>query len=240
MSEVIIPKIFLPYSELICGLSTKVFGNLRSLNKLDKSEAAANQKKFAKILGFKTSQLAIAGLEHGANVCLVKKEEAGKIFKNCDAILTNNKGVFLMVTVADCLPIFIYDYKKKICGIIHAGWRSLTEKIIRQTIKKLIVSFDSSPSDLLVFIGPGIGPCHFEIKDDVVKLFPKEYILEKNGKIFADLKGLALFQLLSEGVNEENIEVSSECTFCKINKYFSYRRDRPKNIEGMGAVIGRK
>jgi len=240
MSEIIRPKIFLPFPELLCGISLKKLGNLKLTKRSNKNQVISNQKKMAKILSIEVSQIVIAELKHNAKVCLVKEVPKQNIVKNCDSLITKNFGIFLMVTIADCLPLFIYDHIDKVCAIVHAGWRSLTQGIIDNTLSAIVENFNSDPKNFSVYIGPGISTCHFEVKNDVAKLFSKDFIKQRDEKIFIDLKSFAKSRLLSAGVKKENIEVSSDCTFCQKDKYFSYRRDHSKEIEAMGAVIGIK
>ena len=72
------------------------------------------------------------------------------------------------------------------------------------------------------------------------KLYLEDALLNKNGKLFLDLKKIAKIQLINLGVKEKNIEISPECTFCLPDKYFSHRRDKFKEIKTMMAVIGQK
>ena len=93
----------------------------------------------------------------------------------------------------------------------------------------------------MVGIGPGIGPCHFEVQDDVLERFREFYeeaLARRDGKTFLDLKRIARRQLVNLGLKEESIEASPECTFCLEEKYFSARRDKPGKTEAMVAVIG--
>lgn len=100
---------------------------------------------------------------------------------------------------------------------------------------------NSQPSNVLAGIGPGISQCHFEVGEEVLEKF-KEFMSEKmirrDGKTFLDLKKIVQLQLLNLGLKKENIEINPDCTYCLPDKYFSYRRDRPKVLETMIAIIG--
>jgi copper oxidase (laccase) domain-containing protein len=104
----------------------------------------------------------------------------------------------------------------------------------------MIKSMGCSPEDLIVGIGPGIQLCHFEIQTDILENFSnyQESIVNRNNHIFVDLPKIIMRQLDEAGVPEKNIESSGVCTFCQKDQYFSYRRDKPKEVEAMIAYIG--
>jgi len=235
-------SIFEKYSNLIIGFSEKKDGPMKN--------SIQNRKKFFNKLGIDKNLIVRADLVHGNKVALVSKKESGQIIERTDGLLTKEKNLFLTITTADCLPIFIYDPEKEIIGLIHGGWRSLADNILKEAINKIINNFKSNPAHILIGIGPGISQCHFEIKFEAKKdplqklcdriIFAQGVVLKRDNKIFLDLKELAKLQLIELGIKEENIEISSECTFCLKDKYFSYRRDKPEQIKTMLAIIGQK
>ncbi|MBZ9577703.1 peptidoglycan editing factor PgeF [Patescibacteria group bacterium] len=228
-------EVFKEYANLIVVLSEKSDGAMKF--------SPENKERFLGKLGIKDKLAVKAGLVYGNNVKVVSNEEAGKTIEKTDGLITADKNLFLTITMADCLPIFIFDPEKEIIGLVHGGWRNLAQNILTLSVEKIAENFGSLPKDILVGIGPGISQCHFEVKEDLLVEF-KPYLgnalLNKNGKLFLDLKKIAKIQLINLGIKEENIEISPECTFCLSDKYFSYRRDRFKEIKTMMAVIGRK
>src|SRR3989344_5286726 len=87
--------------------------------------------------------------------------------------------------------------------------------------------------NLLAGIGPGIRECHFEVQEDIARLFGTK-------ERFVNLGSIIQKQLIELGIKKSNIEDSGECTYCLDQKYFSYRRDKPAQVEAMIAYIGRK
>lgn len=237
-------SIFKRYKNLIISLSTKKNGSMRFLDELgEDKEILKNRKKFLNKLGVEINKTVSAGLVHGNNIKIVSKKDWGQRIIGADGLLTSDKNLFLSITVADCLPIFLYDPENQVIGLIHGGWRSLAKNILALTIKKLTDNFDSLPQNILVGIGPGLGICHFEVKDDVLdkfKSFSSETFIKKGEKTFLDLKKVAEVQLFNLGLKKENIEINPECTYCLPVKYFSYRREKPKKVKTMMAIIGRK
>lgn len=235
-------EIFKKYSNLITGFSEKKDGSMKN--------SIQNREKFFKKLGIDSDLIVRADLIHKSKVKLVSKKDAGRLIEKTDGLITKEKNLFLTITIADCLPIFIYDPKKEIIGLIHGGWRSLADNILKKAIDKITNNFKSNPAHILIAIGPGISQCHFEIKFEVKKdplqkfhdrrFFAMGVILERDNKIFLDLKKIAKLQLIELGIKEENIEISPECTFCLKDKYFSHRRDKPEQIKTMLAIISQK
>lgn len=148
-----------------------------------------------------------------------------------DSIITNLKNIYFALFVADCLPVIIYDSKKEVLGLVHAGWQGLSGGIIVKTINKMIKVYDVMSENLIVGIGPSIGKNSYT-KD---KSFRKEISAELNKfvsdfdekTVKVDLTSAALDQLESSEVKKSNIEVSDQDTFS--NNYFSHHRSKIKN-----------
>lgn len=198
--------------------------------------------KKSKAFEIKNKNIVSARQIHGNKIKKVSKNNKGKIIQNADGLMTNEKGITLSIRTADCLSIFIFDSKKNVIALLHAGWRGLESNIVGKSIKKLIKEFGSDAKDIVVGIGPGIGICHFEVKEDVKDKFKKykNAIERKNERIFINLKQIALEQLLKEGIKEKNIEINPDCTYHENEKYYSFRRDKmiplKTNLSVMGLV----
>lgn len=160
---------------------------------------------------------------HGNNVVVVSEKDIGSTISNCDAMITNDMDIKLVVQTADCLPIKIYSKNGHVHGVIHAGWRGLRKKIIASTVNLIKNKFKIFPNDLVVEIGPHICVKHYEVKDDVAKFF-KELEIVGNKK-FLDLGLIAKKQLLDLGVLQENIKIDKRCTF-EDRTLYSHRRDK--------------
>lgn len=201
-----------------------------------------NRETFLKQYEIGNKNIVTARLIQHNDVKLVSKKDAGKIIASTDSLITNDKRVFLAITTADCLSIFIYDPIKEAVALVHAGWRGLDLGIIDKTIRQLIKDFGSKAEDMIAGIGPGIGLCHFEVKEDVASKFRQypEAMQERNGKIFIDLKQIAFRQLLEEGIKQENIEVNPDCTYHEEEKHFSFRRDKTLPLKANLVVLGLK
>lgn len=196
-------KIFKKYKELFYIMSDKKNGSMKIEN---------NLKFFLNKNNIEINRLVRANLCHKKKVKKVNLKDGGKRIENTDGLITKEKELFISVTVADCLPILFYNPKIQEIGIIHAGWRGLYDGII----ENLKIDF----KETLFYIGPGISKCHFEVKED----FPLPYF-KKGNKYFSDLKKIAKEKIIKMGGQEKNIEVSKDCTYCKKDKYSSFRRE---------------
>jgi len=174
----------------------------------------------------------LAHVVHGTRVVVAHADNRGGVLPETDGLVTKENNIFLVITVADCFPVYFYDPRTKTIGLIHAGWRGISQNIVKEAAKVLERS-SADVKNLLAGIGPGIRECHFEVQGDIARLFGTK---EK----FVNLGSVIQRQLIELGIKKSNIEDSGECTYCLDQKYFSYRRDKPAQVEAMIAYIGRK
>jgi len=217
-------------SNLIFGLSEKSDGPMKN--------DFANQQVFFESQNLANRKIISANLTHGDNIVIVDNSTPEHMIQNCDALITSDKNCLLTVTVADCLPIYFYGPIQKVVALAHAGWRGVLNNISSKTVLKLITELNCEAKNIRIFIGPHIQKCHFEVQDDVASQFDSKYIIETSGKKYINLANAVKDQLIKAGVPANNISISSECTHCLSNKYFSWRRKRDKIIKAMIAYIG--
>ncbi|MCT7527220.1 peptidoglycan editing factor PgeF [Aliarcobacter cryaerophilus] len=182
-----------------------------------------NRKNLALKLGYNYEDLVYMNQIHSANIIVVD-ENSPKLVDNCDSIITRSKNLPLMVMVADCIPILMFDDKKGIIAAIHAGRNSTFLEIAKKTAEVFIEKFSSNPEDINVVFGASIQKCCYEVSEDLSKIvensFGKEFV-ENN---YIDLQGINKKQLNDLGI--KNIEISNICTKCGDKPYFSYRKDK--------------
>ncbi len=184
-----------------------------------------NIARFCKKNGIKYQNIVTSHQVHGKEVKIVQ-ENGEKLI--ADGLLTKSTNVVLGVRVADCLPVSMKT--ENICGLLHVGWRGMIEGIIEEGIKKMTEEGKVKAEDIIFEIGPGIGSCHFEIGEDLVKRFsedkvikdPAPYLIEKKERVFLDLKKIVRDKIISQGGRV--IKISSICTFCS-DDHFSFRRN---------------
>jgi len=225
---------FAQYPNLKYGFSVRQDGSMH--RRLERS----NREKYFRKIGISPDRVVTAVLAHGAKVALVSGKAAGTTADDADGLITDEKDLFLSVTAADCFILYFSDPAKNVVGIVHVGWRGLLAGIVKNIVQAMVTNFKTDTQDILVGIGPGIRKCHFEISPgDKIKYgaYP-DFVLERDNKIFIDLAGIIKTQLQDNGILKEHIEDSGVCTYCEEKEYFSYRRDKPKEVQPMVGYIG--
>ena len=151
-----------------------------------------------------------------------------------DASVSARPGVVLAVRVADCAPLLIADAAGERVAAVHCGWRGLAADIIRTAV----AAFED-PAAAHAWLGPCIGPCHYEVDQVVRDAFTNAEGFEpvRPGHWRMDLRRVARMQLLALGVSA--VAMSDECTYCESAKYWSYRRDGT-DAGRMAAMIWRR
>lgn len=137
----------------------------------------------------------------------------------CDGFMTNKAGLSLMVKVADCQGILMYDPITHSAAAVHSGWRGSTLNIIGRAVEKMREAYGTNPADLLVAISPSLGPCCAVFTDPKNELPESCYAFIREGNL-VDFWALSVSQLLEAGVRQ--IEVAGKCTKCQPG-YFSHR-----------------
>ncbi len=245
MIEYDIPRIFSGFPNLIAAQSTRLGGSsfppYNSLNLgLNTDDAPKtveqNRRQFFSALGFSEHEVVGAYQVHGTRIHIATKPE---MLRGYDAFITQKKGLLLSVTIADCVPVLIYDSGNQVVAAIHSGWKGTARKITTATLQKMTADFGTKPADCFVYIGTSICAKTFEVDEDVAQYFSASYKYkdEARQKYLIDLRRHNHDQLLAQGVLPENIEVSTHSTVLDNNRYFSYRKE--KGTTGrMLAVIG--
>lgn len=230
---------FKAYPGLVAAISTHDEGSMRVADYPAVPEIyLENRARALASRGILPGETAALRLAHTPFVHVATREDAGKVLLDMDGLATKDRGLFLSITVADCLPLFLFDPSTGIIGLLHAGWRGLEGGIVPAGMKAL-AGLGADPRTMLAGVGPGIGSCHFEAGKKLADFF-KAYgaTVHRDGKLFLDLKKIARAQLVREGIADAAIEISSECSACLPEKYFSFRRDKPLLVDPMMAVLG--
>jgi len=203
----------------------------------DPSAVRENYRIFCSALGTEADRAVLSQQTHSTNIRRVTATDAGKgltiprDYTEVDALITNEKNLPLTVFSADCGIILLYDPEHHAVGAVHAGWRGCAAGILPKTVEAMTVAFGSKPAQLLAAIGPCIGQCCFETDADVPEAMraalgskADEYIEWRGVKFHVDLAGLNRQWLLNAGILPERIDVSTLCTACRPDLFWSYRK----------------
>jgi YfiH family protein len=230
-----VPGVLAALSTRRGGVSGEGFGMNLSFSVGD-SEASVreNRRIFFGGLGIKEEELAIPRQIHGAASCRV---DAPGIYTDCDALMTSTFRVFLCISFADCLPVFLCGPEGRAIAAVHAGWRGTAAGIVARSVDTFCGVFAVSPADIVAYIGPAAGACCYAVGEDVAAGFSPAVVRRDQSATFLDLKGANRLQLLDAGLQPDQIEVSPHCTIEESAIFHSHRRDGVRSGRMM-AVIG--
>lgn len=147
-----------------------------------------------------------------------------------DASITTTSGIVCAIMTADCMPVLLADVSGSVVGAAHAGWRGLAAGVLQNTVAAMR---EQGATEIMAWLGPGIGPQAFEVGDDVRVAFEHlgvksleafRPIAAKPGKWLADLPALARLTLANEGVLR--VAGGHDCTVSDARRFYSFRRDR--------------
>ena len=195
-----------------------------------------NRETLCQLLGIEDHSLLMPHQVHLAEIAVVDREmltlpteEILQKLDGIDALMTNEAGVCIGVSTADCIPVLLYDPIRRASCAIHAGWRGTVQRIAEKAVARMTEVFGSDPQNLIAQIGPGIHLESFEVGDEVYQTFekegfPMELISKKYEKWHIDLPECNRLQLVAAGIPETHIAVSPVCTFQQSDTFFSARK----------------
>jgi len=147
-----------------------------------------------------------------------------------DASITDRPGTVAAVMIADCMPVLLADALGRCVGVAHAGWRGLAAGVIRNTVRAMRERLADPHARLLAYLGPAIGPDHFEVRGDVLEAMSAgiagaAHAFTRHGdRYLANLFMLGRLALKEEGIDA--IFGGGICTVCDPRRFYSHRRDR--------------
>ncbi len=223
------------------GVSTKEFAsNNQALHVGDIDEnVIANRRKHASKINRDLEQFIYTNQTHSDNTIQVTKADAGSgifttetAFADTDGLYTFENDIVLNAFVADCTPVYFFNSKANLIGVIHAGWQGTVKSIVYKALTNICKEHDLNPSDFKVVIGPSIEMRNFEVGQDVIDLIDQmDYLDYKstyesigNGKYKANVKRLNYLQAKAAGVKTENIYITDLDTYSNDN-LFSFRQN---------------
>lgn len=210
-----------------------------------------NRRRVAAEAGFSPDALVATVHVHGTRVWRVGEPLPDP--PEFDGLVTDRAGPVLGAFAADCIPLVFGDPEAGVCGAAHAGWRGTVSGVARQVVARM-GELGARPADVRVALGPSIGPCCFEVGDEVVAAFEEAFpALARSGagregggegalvvpgprRSHIDLRVAMRAQLEEEGLRPERIDADPPCTHCLPERFFSYRRDGRAGGVHMGYI----
>lgn len=231
-----------PSDRLIHGMSGRLpdspsEGDVAYARDADPSAVTENRKAFLEALGIPDCSLTLGGQVHGNTVTVVTSADRGRgrppqfdAIPSSDGLATVDTGLALGSIVADCTPVVLYDPVKHAVALVHAGWRGTAGLIAANAVQIMVDEFGSRPEELIAGIGPSIGPCCYEVGDEVIDAWMDAGIQDGEKAVVArqprnhlDLWAANRLTLIHAGVPERQIEIAGLCTRCVGDRYFSHR-----------------
>jgi purine-nucleoside/S-methyl-5'-thioadenosine phosphorylase / adenosine deaminase len=212
------------------GFSTLALGNVGLSHAPDPAPVLESRRDFARVLGI-DEELTVVGAVHGKEVARV--DEPRSVVQGVDALVTDQRGVSLFATFADCYPIVLWDPVKRCAALAHAGWRGTEARVGPAAVKAMGEHYGSKPADIRAGIGPGIcGRC-YEVGEEVASRFDPRFVSQSTThKFLLDLEAANLAQLEEVGLAE--MHTIGVCT-----KESSFLPSHRRNPDGMrfGAIV---
>ncbi len=228
------------HPRLVHAVSSRQFDGMDGFNIADHvgqdaQNAIANRARLCTRLKLDLNRLTVGQQVHKANVVKVTSENVGRGsggwksgIADTDALITNLTATPIMVLSADCPLILVYDPVNNAIGTIHASWRCTFAGIIGRTIAAMVENFHSDPMHMIAGIGPGAGPCCYQIDEQFIKTIAERpellpFIIHRVSGQYYDLWSAGQSELVRAGLPAENIEKMGICTICN-EQFFSFRR----------------
>lgn len=217
-------------------------------NNIEKEKLNLQYKEIQKIMNYKFKKIKKPIQTHTNVVKKVDITNLNDEFKDVDGLVTNLKGVALVISVADCQGLILYDNNKRVIGNIHSGWKGTLNRITSNAIKLMIKEYGCNVKDIEVYICPSILKCCFEVDEDVKEMFKNEFsdikidslitkdkIKEGKQKYYIDTVSINVEVLKNIGILERNIFKSNLCKKCHKEKFHSHRGT--SNVDGRNVSV---
>ncbi len=254
-------KIIYDYSTKHGGVSTGVYAtmNLSFSTGDELANIKENFRRWCTGQGVDPARTVMVGQTHTTNVIYVDESHCGEglerdRIQDVDGMITDRKGIALITSHADCVPLYFYDPVHEAIGLAHAGWRGTVGGMAAVMLEKMGEAFGTDPADVYTRIGPCISQQCFECDRDVVDAVMQMPVWESDAaglyagdakpvpgyaqclpeeictfdaekqKYHVSLSRLDRLVMLSAGVPDDHIDMADTCTFAHDELYFSHRR----------------
>ncbi|KAG8520250.1 Laccase domain-containing protein 1 [Galemys pyrenaicus] len=188
-----------------------------------------NLRRLGNAAGFNVEKFYRIKTDHASDVWIMEKKEP----ESYDGITTNQRGVTIAALGADCLPIVFADPVQKACGVAHSGWKGTLLSVAMATVNAMVSEYGCSLKDIVVVLGPSIGPCCFTLPRESAEAFhnldPECVRLFDSPNPYVDIRKATRILLERGGILPQNIQDQLQdlnlCTACHPDKFFSHVRD---------------
>ena len=241
-------QLFQSFPQVQCITSTRLGGvsegHLHSLNLSfrvgdDENAVLTNRTRFYNVIDVVPEQVAQAQLVHGSHSEMVTTQSpigSAYQFPETDGLMTHVPNTALFIPVADCAAVAFFDPKQQVIALVHAGWKGIVNRIVQKIIATMNETYESSPSDILVGISPCLGPCCYQVREDLVDVFTQAFptqaqqffLTQSDGTIYLDMWKALRWQLLESGIQAVHLDAADLCTACHTDEFYSHRAEQGK------------
>lgn len=201
-----------------------------------------NYRRFGEALGFSYEDLVLSAQIHETKIRKITKKDKGDgilrpTVPGIDGLVTDEAGIPMYTSYADCVPLIFYDPIKKVAAMAHSGWRGTVACIGKKMVEYMHEEYGCEPSDIIAAIGPSICRACYEVSEDVAEAFAQIFDPE-DMKDIMDSKGNGKYQLdlwkanekilIRAGIKKEHLDITDVCTCCNSDKLFSHRASHGK------------
>lgn len=206
----------------------------------ESGDVVENRRRLLAALGLDLERSVWCRQVHSGEVVVAGPGDAGRGstgaergIAEADALVTDTPGLALCVTVADCVPVVLFDPERRVAGLAHAGWRGTVARICSRTVATMGERFGSEPAALIAAIGPSIGPAGYEVGAEVASAARAAYggrageLLRPGGASHSrfDLWSANRIDLEAAGLDPARIELGAVASDERLDDFFSHRRE---------------
>ena len=252
-----LPGIRLAIATRFGGVSEGIYAsmNLSVSQGDDPEKVTENFIRLGKAVGIPAEEMVVSQQTHTTNLRYCTREDCGRGvlrprgYTDVDGLYTDQTGVGLVISFADCVPVFLADPGRRAVAASHSGWRGTVGKIGSITVRQLQEQFGCDPSDLYALIGPSICADCYEVDEPVIskvreaydqkywnRLFTQTAKQKSTGHYQFDLWEANRINLLEAGVPDEQITVTNLCTCCNPQLIFSHRASHGQRGVTVGMI----
>jgi polyphenol oxidase len=194
------------------------------------AQRAAARRTMAADLGLVPERLHYCQQVHDTHIAVVDGATHDAYLRNCDGAVTQQPDLPLMTFSADCPLVLVVDPAQRVLGMVHASWRCTVACMTTHLIELMRTRFGCRPADLLAGVGPGAGPCCYEVREDVYEAAAvltgrERFFQTRGGRLYFDLWSANQAQLREAGLSAGKIESAGVCTLCRNDVFYSFRRE---------------
>jgi polyphenol oxidase len=232
------PKVIIAYTESSDGNMDERFS--------DRSVVMSNRRKFYNQFDL-NPRLVIEGKQiHSDRILLLNEENTkmwvGMNIPGVDGFVTDQAEAGLLLKVADCVPVVIYDPTHHVMGLVHAGWKGAVKQIHLKGLGIMQNAYETNPADVLVWLGPCTQKCCFTSKDKPEQIDDpswSSHVEVKDGSYHVDLPGFISSTFKLSGVKAKNIKADNRCTVEDEALYSHSRSQKNESAENRFLVLAK-